>query len=63
MRGNRYGGSSIRNGSRFALSGFTVLLITQAAASAVITLNRYIPTMSRPCTTCEPGISAPMISV
>src|SRR4051812_20471265 len=51
------------NGSRFALSGFTVFDITHAAASEVATLNAYIPTMSRPWVAREPGINAAMISV
>ncbi len=63
MRGQRYGGSSIRNGSRFALSCLTVFDITHAATSAVSTLNRYMPTMSRPPTSASPLISVPITSV
>src|SRR6185503_8181001 len=63
QRGQRYGGSSITNGRRFALSGLTVFDSTHAATSAVTTLNRYIPTISRPWTQREPGISAPITSV
>ncbi len=63
MRGKRYGGSSIRNGSRLARSGRTVRDRSHAAASDDSTLNRYMPTMSSPPTSGEPEISAPMMSV
>ncbi|HET9989204.1 MAG TPA: hypothetical protein VFQ65_11805, partial [Kofleriaceae bacterium] len=57
-RGKRYGGSSMMNGSRFALRGLTVFDITHAATSDVTTLNAYMATMSRPCVAREPGINA-----
>src|SRR4051812_42111959 len=59
----RYGGSSMMNGSRFALSGFTAFDITHAAISDVVTLNRYMATISIACVKRAPGISAAITSV
>jgi len=43
---------------------FTIAFaIPDAATSDVNTENRYIPTIIRPCVTCEPRMIAPMISV